>query len=550
VLTLTDLGMAYGDQVLFAGVDLQLQKGCCYGIVGANGSGKSTLLRVMSGEESATAGEVTTPRAARVGVLGQDHFQYDDVRILDVVMMGHAELWAAMQEKETVLAAPEFDDDRYVELEDIVLQHDGYSLESRAGEILEGLGIPVERHEEPLRVLSGGYKLRALLAQTLAADPDVLLLDEPTNHLDILALHWLDGFLSRFKGCSVVVSHDLAFLDSVCTHVLDVDYETVSLYKGNHKQFLRQKTEARTRLEQEADKRDAEIAKQKAFIRRFKAKATKARQANSRQKRIEKMVIEELPRTSRRAPAFRFEGARKSSREVLSVKGIGKSYGDNRVLDDVHFEVKRGDRVAIIGPNGIGKSTLLKILMDELPADSGSFRWGAHCHVGYFPQDHADVLGRPQDSVKTALWEAVPTEALANVMGRLAAVLFSRDDTDKPIGHLSGGEAARLLFARIAATHPTVMVLDEPTNHLDVESIRSLSTALRKYDGTLIFVSHDRWFVQKVATRVLEITPDGLNDFRGNYRQYRGQDHLDAEQVVAKAKQAKRDARNQRKRRG
>ena len=546
MLTISDLGMAYGDHVLFAGVDLQLQKGACYGIVGANGSGKSTLLKILADEVTATTGEVSLPKAARLGVLGQDHFRYEDVRILDVVMMGHEELWAAMQEKEELLAAPEFDDDRYVELEDIVLQHDGYALEARAGEILEGLGIPVERHEEPLRVLSGGYKLRALLAQTLASNPDVLLLDEPTNHLDILALHWLDGFLQRFKGCSVVVSHDLEFLDSVCTHVLDVDYETVTLYKGNHKQFLRQKEEARRRLEAEADKRDDEIAKQKAFIRRFKAKASKARQANSRQKRIEKMVIEELPRTSRRSPRFRFEAARRSGKEVLRVDGLCKAYGDNEVLRDVRFEVKRGDRVAIIGPNGIGKSTLLKILVGDLEADAGAFEWGHAVDVGYFPQDHTEVLGRDDDAVKSALWEAVPHASLAEVMGRLASVLFSRDDADKKLGHLSGGEAARLLFARIGASEPTVMVLDEPTNHLDVESIRALATALKKYDGTLLLVSHDRWFVQKVATRVLEITPDGLTDFRGSYRQYRGHDHLDAKQVVAKAKREKRDRKRKR----
>lgn len=545
MLTVSDLSMGYGAQVLFSGANLQLDKGNRYGIVGANGSGKSTLLRLLSGEEASTEGDVTRPRNARIGVLKQDHFEYEDVSILEVVMRGNAELWDAMVEKEQVLAAPEFDDARFSELEDIVLQFDGYNLEYRAAEILEGLGIPTRVHRDPLRVLSGGYKLRALLAQTLASEPDALFLDEPTNHLDILAIAWLEGFLAKYSGCAVVVSHDLRFLDRVCTHILDVDYERVTVYKGNYAAFEKQKVEERTRLEGEIAKREKEIEQHKAFIRRFKAKATKARQANSRQKRVEKMVIEDLPRSSRRSPAFRFLQRRKSGKKVLTVRGIAKAYDDNQVLDGVSFEVDRGERVAVIGPNGIGKSTLLKILMGELDADAGEFEWGYEVDLGYFPQDHKDALGDPDQTVRQALWDVCPTEALGAVLARLGAVLFTRDETDKKVDHLSGGEAARLLFARVSVLESTVLVLDEPTNHLDIESIAALATALRKYEGTILFVSHDRWFTDRLATRVIELTEEGVTDFHGTYREYvrRGQDHLDADVVMAAARDEKRKSR-------
>ncbi len=552
MLTATDLAMEYGSQTLFRDVSLQLGADKRYGIVGANGSGKSTLLRILSGEESSSAGEVTRPKAVRLGVLEQDHFAYEDVPILDVVMMGNEVLWSAMVEKELLLARAheEFDDDRYSRLEDIVIAHDGYGLEARAGAILEGLGIPVAVHRQPLRVLSGGFKLRALLGKTLAAQPDLLFLDEPTNHLDILAIRWLEQFLQGFRGCAVVVSHDHRFLDAVCTHILDVDYERVTRYRGNYTAFVGQKVADRARREAEIGKREREIAEQKAFITRFKAKATKARQANSRQKRVEKMVIEKLPETSRRYPKFRFEQRRSSGRKVLEVDGLSKAYGDNLVLLDVGFEVERGDRLAIIGPNGIGKSTLLEILVGELDSDDGAFEWGHEADFGYFPQDHREALGPRDAMVKESLWQAAPAEGLGTIMARLGAVLFSREDADKKVGNLSGGEAARLLFARISAHKPTVLVLDEPTNHLDLEGIEALAEGLEAYDGTILFVSHDRWFVDRLATRVLEIREDGLEDFRGTYAELIAratQDHLDAEVVVERAKEEKRKAKRARR---
>ncbi|NOY27429.1 MAG: ABC-F family ATP-binding cassette domain-containing protein [Oligoflexia bacterium] len=551
MITVVDLSKLYGTRVLFEQANLQLNAGSRYGVVGANGSGKSTLLRILAGQETASGGQVQVPRSARIGVLGQDHFQYEDTRIIDVVMMGNKLLWDAMVEKDALLdrAHEHFDDVRYSELEDIILAHEGYALDARAGEILDGLGIPTDQHRHPLRELSGGYKLRALLGQTLASDPDILLLDEPTNHLDILAIRWLEQFLSTYRGCAVVVSHDHRFLNTVCDHIIDVDYERVMTYPGNYAAFERRKAEERVRQEAEIVTREKEIADHKAFIARFKAKATKARQASSRQKRMEKIVIHELPRSSRRHPRFTFRVRRPSGRMVLRVKDVWKSYGDKIVLHDVGFDVHRGERVALIGPNGIGKSTLLKILMGEQSADSGSFEWGHEVDHGYFPQDHHDSLGDPNQTLSSALWDACPTEGLGQIMGRLAAVLFSRDDADKRIGNLSGGEAARLLFARISAPQPTVMVLDEPTNHLDLEGIDALADALVKYDGTIIFVSHDRWFVDRLATRVIALGPDGIDDYPGTYSEYLArdaEDHLDRDAVLTSTKRKRKQRRRKR----
>ncbi len=545
MITVTNLGKRFGGQTLFEGVSVQLGAGSCYGLVGANGSGKSTLLRILASREEASEGEVSVPRKARLGWLSQDHFRYEDTPILDVVMMGLPELWEAMQEKEQLLAraADSFDAERYSVLEDIVLRYDGYTLESRAAEILEGLNIPTAVHREPLRVLSGGFKLRALLAQTLASDPDALLLDEPTNHLDILSVRWLETFLENYRGCAVVVSHDHRFLNNVCSHILDVDYERVTLYRGNYEAFERQKREDRARMEAEISKREKEIADHKAFVQRFKAKPTKARQAQSKAKRVEKIVIPSLPRSSRRYPKFRFVSQRPSGRVVVRVDGLRKAFGEHVVLQDLAFDVERGDRLAIIGPNGIGKSTLLKILMQRVTADQGDVEWGYETHPGYFAQDHRELLEGRRDTVRSWLWEFCPGQPVGFVLGRLARVLFSREDTDKPLAALSGGEAARLIFARLDVTEPNVLVLDEPTNHLDLEGIEALADSLLGYDGTLLLVSHDRWFVSRLATRIIELTPDGLVDFRGTYEEYLahcGDDHLDRQVVVSKAREEKR----------
>jgi ATPase subunit of ABC transporter with duplicated ATPase domains len=543
MIGLNSLGKSYGARTLFEGVSLKLVRGARYGLVGANGSGKTTFLEIVAGDEQASEGSVVIDKGARVGVLRQDRFLRDEDRILDVAMAGDELVMGAMDEQRALVARasgqPE-DAARLVELEDRISSHDGYTLEARASAILEGLGIPVPSHRMPLATLSGGFKLRVLLAQVLLGGPDVLLLDEPTNHLDILSIRWLEKFLAGYQGCALVISHDQRFLDNVASHVLDVDYGTITLYTGNYAAFARDKEAIRARKEAERARAEATIAEKKAWVERFGAKATKARQAQSRLKQIEKIVVEELESSSRRAPQFAFTPERKSGRDVLEVAGVSKAYGDKRVLVDVSLVVRRGERVAIIGPNGLGKSTLLKIATSNLDADRGSVTWGHETRVGYFAQDHHEALLEPQATPIDVIWNAVPKAETSFVRGALGRVLFSGDDVNKKVGALSGGEAARLVFCRIMVEKPNVLVLDEPTNHLDMESIEALVRALQAFeDGTLIFVSHDRAFVSALATRILEVTPGGFRDFPGTYDEYLercGDDHLDADTVVLKAK--------------
>jgi len=545
MFSINDLGVSYGARVLFSDATINFGRGSRYGIVGANGSGKSTLLRVISSTEEATTGEVRIPKNARVGVLGQDHFKYDAVPIVDVVMMGVPELWEAMAEKEQMLAAaatdPEgFDVDRYGELEDVVLRFDGYTLESRAAEILEGLNIPAAVHRDPLSTLSGGYKLRVLLAQTLASNPDSLLRDEQTNHLDIISINWLEQFLASYDGCAVIVSHDYRFLNTTCTHIIDVDYQLVTLYKGNYDRFETAKVADRERKEAEIAKREAEIEDHKEFVRRFRSKATKARQAQSKMKQIEKITIERLPESSRRHPTFKIIPTRDTGKEVATVEDISMSFGEKHVLKNVNFTISRGERVAIIGANGIGKSTLLKIMMGELAPSSGSTEWGHAVDPCYFSQDHADIDANSEAGLVDWIWTFCPDRNAGYARAKLAEVLFGQDDVEKKIGALSGGELARLDFARLSIQKPTILVLDEPTNHLDLEGIQSLASGLNNFPNTILFVSHDRWFVSQLATRIIELTPDGIVDFKGSYDEYlaksAGQDHLDHDAVLGKKK--------------
>jgi ATPase subunit of ABC transporter with duplicated ATPase domains len=540
MIGVSELGKAYGARTLFEAVSLKLVSGSRYGLVGANGSGKTTLLEILAGDEPASEGTVAINKGARLGVLRQDRFLRDEDPILEVAMAGDELVTQALAEQKALTESGAPDPARLVELEDIVRANDGYTLEARTSAILEGLGIPVLSHRQPLATLSGGFKLRVLLAQVLVGGPDVLLLDEPTNHLDILSIRWLEKFLAAYQGCAIVISHDQRFLDNVVDHILDVDYGTIMLYPGNYSSFVREKALVRERKEAEIARAEATIAEKKAWVERFGAKATKARQAQSRLKQIEKIEVEELEASSRRAPHFQFVSERKSGRDVLEIEGVSKAYGTKQVLVDVSVMVRRGERVAIIGPNGLGKSTLLKIATDNLAADAGTVKWGHETKVGYFAQDHHEALVDPQATPIDVIWNAVPKAETSFVRGQLGRVLFSGDDVKKKVGALSGGEAARLVFCRIMVEKPNVLVLDEPTNHLDMEAIEALVEALRAFDeGTLIFVSHDRAFVSALATRILEVTPEGFRDFPGTYEEYLercGDDHLDADTVVLKAK--------------
>jgi len=550
MISVSELAKSFGDRTLFAGASFQLNPGECYGLVGANGSGKTTLLQILSGDQEPSAGSVSAPKRLALGVLRQDQFIYEERQILQVAMMGNAELWEAMAEKEALLAdeSGEFDVETFSRLEETIQRHDGYAAEARASEILEGLGLPGEVHRRPMSTLSGGFKLRVLLAQALAGAPDVLLLDEPTNHLDILSIRWLEKFLQDFDGPSVVISHDHRFLDNVATHILDVDYETVVLYPGNYTEFLAAKAAERERREKEIAEREREIAHHQQFVDRFRAKASKARQAQSKLRMIEKKAedLDELPQSSRRYPKFRFEPRRHSGRRVLTVEGVRKSFGDNEVLHGVDLTVERGDRVAIMGPNGIGKSTLLKIVMGELEPDAGESEWGYEAHRGYFAQDHHEQFAHPERTAEEWIAGFCDRPSVGFVRGELGRVLFSGEDAEKRLGDLSGGEAARLVFCRLAIERPNVLVLDEPTNHLDLEAIEALVEALETFDGTQILVSHDRWFVSRLATRIVEISASGIRDYKGSYEEYVhacGDDHLDVDTVVLKAKEKKRKAK-------
>ncbi|MDR0788223.1 MAG: ATP-binding cassette domain-containing protein [Gemmatimonadota bacterium] len=547
MISVSNLSKEFGDRVLFEDVSFQLNPGERYGIVGANGSGKTTLLSILSGNSEPSGGTVSIPRSARLGVLRQDHFLYENEEVLKVALMGHPELWDVIVGREEVLARAHehFDGDRFSELEEAFQRLDGYTAESRAATILEGLGLPAEVHRKPLSTLSGGFKLRVLLAQTLAGNPDVLLLDEPTNHLDILSIRWLEKFLQSYAGPLAVISHDHRFLDNVATSILDVDYETVTMYRGNYTSFLEQKRSDRERREKEIEGRKKEIAHHQQFVDRFKAKASKARQAQSKLRMIEKKAdeLEELPGSSRRYPRFRFEPKRPSGKEVLKIDGVRKAYGDRQVLHGADLRVERGDRLVIMGPNGIGKSTLLRIVMGDASADSGEVVWGYETRPGYFAQDHHEQISGPDRTVEQWLWDFCPGRDRGFVRGQLGLMLFTGGDGDKKISALSGGEAARLVFARLMLDQPNVLVLDEPTNHLDLESIEALVNGLQNYEGTLILVSHDRWFVGQLATRIVEISANGVRDFRGSYEEYvhtLGDDHLDADSVVLKARRESR----------
>ena len=546
MISVSELEKTYGDRILFTDASFQLNPGERYGLVGANGSGKTTLLNIMTGDLDASAGKVSLPKHIRLGALRQDQFIYKDHEILQVAMMGNPELWEAMAEKEKLLAnaGEDFDVDRFGELEEIIQRHDGYTAETRAATILEGLGLPSEVHHDPISTLSGGFKLRVLLAQVLAGSPDALLLDEPTNHLDILSIRWLEMFMREFKGPVVVISHDHRFLDNVATHILDVDYQTVTAYSGNYTDFLDAKQAERERRGKEIATREEEIAHHQKFVDRFRAKASKARQAQSKMRMIEKKseTLQALPDSSRRYPTFKFEQKRDSGREVLKIKGIKKAFGEKEVLHGVDLSVNRGDRLAIIGPNGIGKSTLLKIVMGELEPDGGSTEWGYETHPGYFAQNFQEQFETQTTTAESWVWGFCPGRDIGFVRGRLAQMLFTGDEVKKRLSALSGGEAARLVFSRLIMEQPNVLVLDEPTNHLDLESIEALVEGLKKYSGTLILVSHDRWFVGELATRIVEIKPEAILDYQGTYEEYVhscGDDHLDADTVVLKAKKEK-----------
>ncbi|WP_375319299.1 ABC-F family ATP-binding cassette domain-containing protein [Candidatus Tisiphia endosymbiont of Oplodontha viridula] len=535
----TNLAMSYGAKILFTDVNVHIRNGNRYGLVGANGAGKSTLFKVLIKEEEASIGEVNIVKKARIGCLKQDQFLYENTSIINTVIAGRSELWQALQEKEKILENDQCDEEsgyRLGELEQIIADNDGYISEIFAIELLLGLGIQEKYHYQPLSVLSGGYKLRVLLAQSLFNNPDILLLDEPTNHLDIVSIYWLENYLKqKFRGALVFISHDLAFLNNISTHILDIDYGTIKTYTGNYDVFVRDKQLIADQKLKDLTNIEKKIATMQVFVDKFRASASRAKQSASREKQIEKMELPDIQKSSRISPYFNFKQKRPSGKLVLQVKGVSKNYENKKILNNVSFTVTRGEKIVIIGPNGIGKSTLLKILLGKISSDLGSYEWGYETQISYFAQDHHELLN---ENINVIDWlsNQIPTENDNTLRSILGQLLFRKDEVTKNILNLSGGEGARLLLAKIILEEGNILVLDEPTNHLDIESKHMLKNALINYPGTLILVTHDRDFASSIATRIIALSHQTITDFKGKYQEYLAKysnDYLDSNWVLA-----------------
>ncbi|WP_459614225.1 ABC-F family ATPase [Bordetella sp. 2513F-2] len=526
MISTANLTIQFGPKPLFENVSVKFGEGNRYGLIGANGSGKSTFMKIIGGDLEPSSGNVSLEPGVRLGKLRQDQFAFEDVRVLDVVMMGHTEMWAAMSERDAIYANPEASEDDYMraaELEAKFAEYDGYTAEARAGELLLGLEIGTEQHNLPMRELAPGWKLRVLLAQALFSNPDVLLLDEPTNNLDINTIRWLENVLNGYQSTMIIISHDRHFLNQVCTHMADLDYREIRVYPGNYDDYMLASTQARERLVASNAKAKERINELQDFVRRFAANKSKSRQATSRLKQIDRIKAEqvEVKPSSRQNPYIRFEQAKVMHRLAVTVEHLSKSY-DAPVIRDFSIMLDAGEKVAIIGANGVGKTTLLRMLANDLAPDSGTVKWSDNADIGYMAQDVSDQF--QQDDINLFDWMSQfrqpgdDDQAIRSALGRL---LFSGDDLPKAPKVLSGGEKNRMTFGRLMLGRHNVMLLDEPTNHLDMESIESLQFALEQYQGTLVFVSHDREFVSGLATRILEILPGGeIVDYRGGYEDY------------------------------
>jgi ATPase subunit of ABC transporter with duplicated ATPase domains len=526
MLSTSNVTVQFGAKPLFEQVTVKFSDGNRYGLIGANGCGKSTLMKVLGGELDQSSGDVMLQTGLRLGKLNQNQFGYEDERVLDVVMQGHLEMWQAMQERDRIYANPEATDDDYMraaELEGKFAEYGGYDAEARAAAILTGAGIPESQHNGPMREVAPGLKLRVLLAQALFSKPDVLLLDEPTNNLDINSIRWLEGVLNDYNATMIIISHDRHFLNQVCTHIADLDYRQLKIYPGNYDDFMLASTQARARVETANAKAKERIADLQEFVRRFSANASKARQATSRRRAIEKIKIEEVRPSSRQNPYIRFEQAKKLYRSAFTVEGLRFRYPntDSDVLSNINFSVEAGERIAIIGPNGVGKTTLIRCLAGDLKPTAGTIAWVENAEPGYMPQDPQAEFAEKRDLFSwMSDWtgKADDDQIVRATLGRL---LFSGDETKKSVTVLSGGEKGRMIYGKLMLTRPNVMLLDEPTHHMDMETIESLQIGLEKYPGTLLFVSHDREFVNTLATRIIELKPGGtMADFSGSYDEY------------------------------
>ena len=524
MISLQQLSMSFGEKLLFYDVNLYLNTGKHYAVVGANGTGKSTLFKLINGEETPIDGVISIPKEITIGWLKQDQFRYENTLITDIVLQGKPKLWHAIEQKEKLLASEEWTEavvNKLAKLEDTIAHLDGYAAYAMAEKLLLGLGIASAYHQKPLSALSGGYKLRVLLAQTLFQQPDILLLDEPTNHLDIISIQWLERYLNiEFKGLVLVISHDIRFINSLSDYILDIDYGEINQYSGQYDKFLTEKKTIEEQKLQEKKSVEQKIAAMQQFVDKFKSKASKAKQAQSRIKMIEKLEIPDIKHSSRVAPSVHFKMKRPSGKQVLQVKNLSKSYQDKKLFSNLNFSVAKGEKIAIVGENGVGKSTLMKILQGIIPADQGHYEWGYETHTSYVSQDHHESL---MESMRVLDWLTAEVSAAneQQVRKTLGQYLFQKDEVEKDILTLSRGEAARLLLAKMTLQHGNVLLLDEPTNHLDIEAKMALAEALHHFPGTVILVSHDRDFMAHIVNRVLSLSHEkGLHDFKGTFEAF------------------------------
>lgn len=525
LIATSNLTIQFGPKPLFENVNIKFADGNRYGLIGANGAGKSTFMKIIGGDLEPSAGSVSLESGLRLGKLRQDQFAFEDQLVIDVVMMGHTEMWAAMQERDAIYVDPAATDDDYMraaELEAKFAEYDGYTAEARASELLLGLELPIEQHRLRMSEIAPGWKLRVLLAQALFSNPDVLLLDEPTNNLDIHTIRWLEGVLNGFDSTMVIISHDRHFLNQVCTHMADVDFGEIRVYPGNYDDYMLASTQARERLLANNAKAKERIAELQDFVSRFAANKSKSRQATSRLKQIDRIKAEqvEVKPSSRQNPYIRFEQNKPLHRFAINAEKLGKAY-EQPVISSFNAMIEAGQKVAIIGANGVGKSTLLRLLAKDLSPDAGELKWAENADIGYMAQDVSDQF---ESDLTVFDWMAQyrqpgdDDQAVRSVLGRL---LFSADDIVKKVSILSGGEKNRMTFGRMMLGRHNILLLDEPTNHLDMESIESLQMALEKYQGTVVVVSHDRQFISGIADRIIEILPDGeIIDYSGDYDAY------------------------------
>jgi ATPase subunit of ABC transporter with duplicated ATPase domains len=548
MIAVNEVTMRFGSRILFEDVTTTFMAGRRYAISGPNGAGKSTFMKILTGEIDPTKGNITRPK--KMGVLRQDQFAFDKFRVIDTVIMGNAVLWKALEERDALYAKPHDDltnEDgmRLGELEGIVGEEGGYTAEADAGVLLDGLGIDAALHERQMGELQGGQKVRVLLAQALFGNPSALLLDEPTNNLDLDSVHWLKEYLCEYHGVLIVISHDRHFLNSVCTHTADIDYETIIMYPGGYDEMVLAKTQIRARMEADNAVREKKIAQLNEFIARFSA-GTRSAQATSRKKEVERLQTSELARSNIQRPYIRFATERPSGRLPLELKRLTKSYDGLKVINHFSASITRGEKIALTGRNGAGKSTMLKSLLHnagdfigsaerEFPVDSGNVVWGHEVTVGYFPQDFGYTIDKGKGITALEwLWQFWPQATQEEIRGYLGQMLFSGEDALKPTAALSGGECARLIFCRLMIQKPNFLVLDEPTNNLDLEAINALNIALQKYEGTLFLVTHDEDVLDEVATRIWNFKDGKIEDFRGTYEEFLHAASKAAAQVPAK----------------